>query len=99
MHATYIVKRTQIYLDETQDERLSRRAAALDSTKSALIREAIDAYLQRDATDAGRLARFRETVEAVAGVAPYLPSGEAYVEDLRSRDLAREKELERHRRS
>lgn len=42
------MKRTQIYLDEEQDLRLERRAAATGQTKSALIRAAIDRFLSRD---------------------------------------------------
>ncbi len=44
----YIVKRTQIYLDEDQDAKLERRAAAVGVTKSALIRAAIDKFLSRE---------------------------------------------------
>jgi hypothetical protein len=40
MHAPYIVRRTQIYLDEEQDRRLAERARATGRTKSDLIREA-----------------------------------------------------------
>ena len=39
------VKRTQIYLEERQARELERRAAARHTTKSELIREALDAYL------------------------------------------------------
>lgn len=99
MYTTYIVKRTQIYLDEAQDERLARRAAALDSTKSALIRRAIDDFLEKPEDEAERLARFREAVLAIAGTAPYLPSGKEYVESLRKADRLRDEELERRRRS
>lgn len=41
------MKRTQIYLDERQDDRLGARARSTGVTKSALIRAAIDAYLAR----------------------------------------------------
>lgn len=43
----YIVRRTQIYLDEDQDRRLQARASAAGVTKSALIREAIEQFLKR----------------------------------------------------
>jgi hypothetical protein len=46
MYTAYIVRRTQIYLDEEQDRRLARRARAEGVTKSRLIRRAIDAYLE-----------------------------------------------------
>ncbi len=39
------MKRTQIYLDEKQDERVERRARASGKTKSRVIRDALDAYL------------------------------------------------------
>ncbi|MGH2731167.1 MAG: CopG family transcriptional regulator [Actinomycetota bacterium] len=39
------MKRTQIYLEDDQDTRLEKRARATGVTKSALIREAIDAFL------------------------------------------------------
>jgi len=99
MYDMYIVKRTQIYLDDGQDDRLSRRAAAEGLTKSALIRRAVDEYLDREGDDALRLARFRAAVTAVAGSAPDLPSGAVYVERLRALDLAREEQIDRRRRA
>ena len=42
VYDSYIVKRTQIYLDDRQDDDLARRAAAEGVTKSALIRRAVD---------------------------------------------------------
>lgn len=44
---TYIMRRTQIYLDEDQDRRLAARARADGVTKSAVIREAVDQFLKR----------------------------------------------------
>jgi hypothetical protein len=41
------VKRTQIYIDDDQDRLLERRAKAAGTTKSALIRRAIDVFLMR----------------------------------------------------
>lgn len=95
----YIVKRTQIYLDDSQDERLARRAAAEGLTKSAVIRRAVDEYLDGEADEELRLARFRAAVEAVAGTAPDLQPGALYVERLRALDLAREQQIERRRRA
>lgn len=89
--------RTQIYLDEAQSERLAERAAASGVTKSHLIREAIDAYLQSPQDEDLRLARFRAAVEAVAGIAPYLPAGRSYVETVRRHDARRQQALERRR--
>ncbi len=97
MYDPYIVRRTQIYLDDGQDDRLSRRAAAERSTKSAIIRRAIDAYLEDAGDETLRLARFRAAVEAVAGAAPNLPPGSLYVERLRALDVERQEELERRR--
>lgn len=98
MYNSYIVKRTQIYLEDKQDDDLARRAAAEGSTKSALIRRAVDEYLENGADDELRLARFRAAVEAVAGAVPDLPEGGVYVERLRALDAGRQEELDRRRR-
>lgn len=95
MYATYIMQRTQIYLDEAQSHALEQRAKAAGRTKSALIREAIDDYLAQPAGEDAALQRFREAVAETAGIAPYLPSGREYVEALRGGE--RQKELERRR--
>lgn len=42
------MKRTQIYLDERQQEKLRLAAARRGTTASAIIREAVDRYLARD---------------------------------------------------
>ena len=100
MYDSYIVKRTQIYLDDEQDAQLARRAAAEGLTKSALIRRAVDTYLSGDGDDAElRLARFKAAVDAVAGVAPDLPEGALYVERLRALDVQRQQEIDRRRRA
>lgn len=91
------MKRTQIYLDEEQTERLDERASAGGATRSELIREAIDAYLAAPDDEATRLARFKAAVEATAGIAPYLARGESYVEELRGAGARRLSELERRR--
>ncbi len=99
MYDTYTVKRTQIYLEDAQDEQLARRAAAEGVTKSTLIRRAVDDFLDDDGgSDELRLARFRAAVNAAAGTAPELASGAAYVERLRALDLARDEEMARRRR-
>ncbi len=41
------MKRTQIYLEDDQDRRLQARARADGTTKSAVIRAAIDQFLKR----------------------------------------------------
>ncbi len=98
MYDSYIVKRTQIYLDERQDDDLARRAAAEGLTKSALIRRAVDEYLAGE-SDELRLAMFRAAVDAVAGAAPNLPQGSVYVERLRALDVGRQEEIEQRRRA
>jgi hypothetical protein len=98
VYDSYIVKRTQIYLDNRQENELGRRAAAEGVTKSALIRRAIDRYLDGADDETLRLGRFKAAVDAVAGVAPHLPEGSVYVERLRALDLERHEEIERRRR-
>lgn len=100
MYDMYIMKRTQIYLEDAQDERLARRAAAEGVTKSTLIRRAVDDFLDSGAgSDELRLARFRAALDVAAGSAPELPSGAAYVDRLRALDLARDEEIARRRRA
>lgn len=64
----YIMKRTQIYLDDDQDARLERRARASGQTKSALIREAINRFLARDPAPDD----LRAALEKTAGALPDL---------------------------
>ena len=99
VYDSYIVRRTQIYLNDRQDEELARRAAAEGLTKSALIRRAVDTYLDGADDEELRLARFKAAVAAVAGIAPDLPKGSLYVERLRALDLRRQEEIERRRRA
>ncbi len=94
---SYIVKRTQIYLDEEQDGELSRRARARGCTKSELIRTAIDHLLDEPDDASARLARFKEALEVAGGAAPYLPTGVDYVADVRRGDQQRDEEIARHR--
>ncbi len=98
MYYTYIVKRTQIYLDESQHERLGRRAAAAGTTKSDLIREAVDAYLAGPENEKTQLLAFRAAVRAAAGSVRRLPKGRLYVEQLHRADTERERDLEDRRR-
>jgi predicted DNA-binding protein len=95
MYTSYIVKRTQIYLHDDQDRQLSIRASRSGTTKSALIREAIDHYLGPEHDEAQRLERFKAVIHEVAGIAPYLPDGAEYVEALRAVDAERQAALER----
>jgi predicted DNA-binding protein len=98
MYNPYIVKRTQIYLDAEQEGRLDRRARAEGTTRSALIRSAIDRFLRGDEDTTLPLTRFRRAVQESSGTAPYLPSGSHYVDEVRETDLRRQEDLEaRHR--
>lgn len=89
MYDLYIVKRTQIYLDERQDRLLTERARQRNERKSALVREAIDAWLAPADTGHSRLARFQAALSEVAGRLPGLPSGEEYVDKIRLADAER----------
>lgn len=62
------MKRTQIYLEDQQDRLLERRAKADGVTKSALIRQAIDAFLTRK-REKGQLQRI---LDETAGSMPEL---------------------------
>ena len=99
MYDLYIMKRTQIYLDEAQDARLGKLATQTGVTKSALIRQAIDAFLQGSRDDSVRLARFRAALSEIERHPIALPNGRSYVEGLRQGDLSRQEELEHRRRS
>jgi predicted DNA-binding protein len=95
MYASYIVRRTQIYLDEDQDRRLAERARTTGRTKSDLIREAVDRLLDEPLSEDEELARFRAAVDAAFGIAPYLEDGATYVRKLRDIDRRRQERLER----
>lgn len=92
MYALYTVRRTQIYLDEKQCDRLAAAAAEAGTTMSSLIRDAIDSYLDADASGS-RLGSMRAALAEAAGCAPHLPSGEEYVDAIRPDYGAREREL------
>jgi hypothetical protein len=94
MYALYIMQRTQIYLDDDQARQLADRARQVGLTKSALIRDAIDAYLSPASGDDGALAVLRAAVKDAAGAAPYLPNGVDYVEELRAADHERQLAVE-----
>lgn len=91
------MRRTQIYLDDEQGRRLDERAAATGRTRSALIREAIDALLDGPTADRDEMAAFRAAVEGAFGTAPDLPPGADYVRALRTPDSERQHALERRR--
>ena len=98
MYISYIMKRTQIYLQADQDRRLAARARAAGTTKSTVIREAIESYLSTPDEEAARLEAFRAAVAAMATSSVDLPDGRSYVEALRATDREREEDLERRRR-
>lgn len=97
MYDSYIMRRTQIYLDEKQAERLARRARARGTTASKMIREAIDSYLAGPDDAAEHRARYRAALDASFGVAPYLVEGTQYVDELRNADRVRDDELRERR--
>lgn len=98
MYSPYIVKRTQIYLDERQAATLAARARRRGVTASHVIREAIDEYLAEPDEEAARqLARFRAGIDRSFGSIPRLPDGRRYVEDLRKADVERARALDARR--
>jgi hypothetical protein len=88
-----VVERTQIYLTEEQQQELARRVVATGRTKSDLIREALDKYLEPGESNEEWRKQWLEAIDEIYGIAPYLP--ETYVEDLRALDVKRQEELER----
>jgi predicted transcriptional regulator len=94
MYIAYIMHRTQIYLGEDQNRLLEERAGSLGTTKSAVIRDAIDAFLARGEMEASGVARLRAAVVAATGVADHLPSGAVYVDEVRALDSERDRQLD-----
>ena len=97
MYALYIVHRTQIYLDDDQERQLADRARQIGRTKSALVRDAVDAYLSPASGDDSALAGLRAAVKDTAGAAPYLPRGVDYVEELRAAERPRQQVIDQRR--
>lgn len=79
------MNRTQIYLSEEQQRELSRIARTRNTTASALIRDAIDAYLAAQLSPADRLERLRQLGWrlAVSSSGSSTESGAEAVEALR----------------
>jgi predicted DNA-binding protein len=96
MYSSYIMRRTQIYLSSDQAASLARRARAAGTTKSNLIREAIEEYLAKPGEDA-RLAELRGVLDELARTPIDLPDGATYVDELREADVARDSALESRR--
>jgi predicted DNA-binding protein len=77
----YIVERTQIYLSREQAAALDREAKRTGTTRSHLIREAIEARYGAD-RDADAV---REALRATAGLwSDRFETGDAYVDRLRT---------------
>lgn len=98
MYTIYIMKRTQIYLDEAQDRTLAERARRCGRTKSTLIRGAIAQYLTEspEGERIARLSAFRGALDRIKEhPLTYLPDGKTYVRQLRQADVARQRQLVR----
>lgn len=95
MYNPYIMKRTQIYLEEDQASRLSHLARSRGTTSSKMIREAVDTYLADEPAGDDWLTRQRSAVEATFASIPRLPDGLTYVRVSRARDAERLEDLER----
>ena len=93
MYDLYIVRRTQIYLEDEQGERLVDAAAEAGVTVSSLIRRAVDSLLDEDRSEGARLQRLRVAAQDAAGVAPHLPAGSDYVDSIRPDYGDRDREL------
>jgi predicted transcriptional regulator len=90
------VNRTQIYLDDDQTTRLDQRAAAEGTSRSMVIRRAVDDYLSREDEDAAAWqVQWKKAIEGTSGIAPYLAEGAEYVDDLRRNDAERLAHFER----
>jgi predicted transcriptional regulator len=84
------MNRTQIYLDDDQTARLDERAAAEGTSRSMVIRRAVDVYLSQEERDAAAWqAQWKKTIEGTAGIASYLDRGADYVEGIRREDAER----------
>jgi hypothetical protein len=97
MYDTYIMRRTQIYLDEVQDVELERRATAERTTKSALIRRAIRRELEGSGDEDVAIVRWRAAIDDAFGAAPDLARGSDYVDHVRALDADRDIALAGHR--
>jgi hypothetical protein len=98
MYDPYIMRRTQIYLDEAQADVLSRRARSIGTTSSHLIREAVAGYLaaiDRD-DDSIILARQRAAIEAAFGTLSRLPDSGTYLASVRRGEVERLAMLDEH---
>lgn len=84
------MNRTQIYLDDDQTARLDKQAAAEGTSRSMVIRRAVDVYLSQEERDAAAWqAQWKKAIEGTAGIASYLDEGAEYVEGIRRDDAER----------
>ena len=84
------MNRTQIYLDDHQTARLDERAAAEGTSRSMVIRRAVDVYLSQEERDsAAWREQWRKAIEGTAGIASHLDEGADYVERIRGEDAER----------
>jgi predicted transcriptional regulator len=84
------MNRTQIYLDEQQTARLDERAAVEGTSRSMLIRRAVDIYLSREEQDAAVWKeQWQRALTGTAGIASHLDEGAGYVEEIRAQDAER----------
>ena len=84
---TYIVERTQIYLTKANASALDREARRRGTTRSHLIREAIEDRYGNDLD----LDQVRRVLEATAGLwSDRTETGEEYVDRLRTGDRLRD---------
>jgi len=98
MYNLYIVYRTQIYLDERQNERLLHLAAAGGVTRSALVRVAVDRYLEEVESATTPLNSLHAILDDVEShPLRSFPDGASYVEALRRGDTERQVALDRQR--
>ena len=84
------MERTQIYLTERQQRELERRVVSSGRRKSDLIREALDVFFRLKLSKDEWQCRWREAVDDIAGIAPYLPEGDGYAQELRDADVVGE---------
>jgi predicted transcriptional regulator len=90
------MNRTQIYLDDEQTARIDQRAAAEGTSRSMVIRRAVDVYLSQEERDAAAWrAQWKKAIDGTAGIAPYLEEGTEHVEGLRREDAKRLSRFER----
>lgn len=92
----YIMNRTQIYLDDRQTARLDKRAAREGTSRSMVIRRAVDVYLEQEEREGTEWQqRWKQAVDRSAGLAPYFEDGAEYVEEVRRADAERLAQLDR----